>query len=371
MCEAVGHPVLELERVALRPAAPGRPGAGRAPAPAAARGRAPARAGALTESRAMRLFALRGADQRRAQRRRGDPRRDDRADAGDHGAQRARARARRQLHLHRHQRPRRRVPGGRRARARASSACRCCARARSPCPRSLPRVIRVLIHYYADEGHEPSTSTSARRRRCAPTCSRAVARCELPAQCTIRRWRSSSQSASGASRSTRPRAATPSDAPLVRLASNESPYPPLPAVREAIERRAGHAQPLPGPVQLAAARAPVASATACPRRGSRSATARATSCSPPARRCSSRAPSSSTRGRRSRSTRTSRAASGARAVTVPLDDARAPRPAGDAARDHRRHAPGDRLQPEQPDEHRAAARGDRRVPRRGAAARRA
>ncbi|HEV3284996.1 MAG TPA: chorismate mutase [Solirubrobacteraceae bacterium] len=24
-----------------------------------------------------------------------------------------------------------------------------------PVPRSLPRVIRVLIHYYADEGHEP------------------------------------------------------------------------------------------------------------------------------------------------------------------------------------------------------------------------
>ncbi len=39
---------------------------------------------------------------------------------------------------------------------------------------------------------------------------------------------------------------------------------------------------------------------------SRSATAPATSCSPPARRCSSRAPSSSTPGRRSRSTRTSR-----------------------------------------------------------------
>ena len=33
-----------------------------------------------------------------------------------------------------------------------------------------------------------------------------------------------------------------------------------------------------------------------------------------------------------------------------------PRPAGDARGDHRRHAPGDRLQPEQPHEHRAAAR---------------
>ena len=49
------------------------------------------------------------------------------------------------------------------------------------------------------------------------------------------------------------------------------------------------------------------------------------------------------------------AASGARAITVALDGERAPRPAGDAARDHGRDAPGDRLQPEQPDEH-----GDRR-----------
>ena len=50
------------------------------------------------------------------------------------------------------------------------------------------------------------------------------------------------------------------------------------------------------------------------------------------------------------------AASGARAVTVALDARRAPRPRRDAARDHRRHAPRDRLQPQQPDEHRAAAR---------------
>ena len=34
------------------------------------------------------------------------------------------------------------------------------------------------------------------------------------------------------------------EAPLVRLASNESPYPPLPAVREAIERALRDAQPL-------------------------------------------------------------------------------------------------------------------------------
>ena len=34
-------------------------------------------------------------------------------------------------------------------------------------PRSLPRVIRVLIHYYAEEGHGPSTCISARPRSCA------------------------------------------------------------------------------------------------------------------------------------------------------------------------------------------------------------
>ena len=60
MCQAVGHPVLELVRTrfgplaleAWRPAPIGASGRG---------GRAPARAHALTQSRAMRLFALRGA----------------------------------------------------------------------------------------------------------------------------------------------------------------------------------------------------------------------------------------------------------------------------------------------------------------------
>ncbi len=45
------------------------------------------------------------------------------------------------------------------------------------------------------------------------------------------------------------------------------------------------------------------------------------------------------------------------------------RPRRDARRDHCRHAAGDRLQPEQPDEHRAAARRDRAV-REGRAAQR-
>ena len=50
------------------------------------------------------------------------------------------------------------------------------------------------------------------------------------------------------------------------------------------------------------------------------------------------------------------AASGARAITRRARRRGAPRPRRDAARDHRRDAPGDRLQPQQPDQHRAAAR---------------
>ena len=51
------------------------------------------------------------------------------------------------------------------------------------------------------------------------------------------------------------------------------------------------------------------------------------------------------------------AMTGARAVTVPLDDGGAPRPRRDGARGHRRHPHPDRLQPEQPDRHGAAAGG--------------
>ena len=65
------------------------------------------------------------------------------------------------------------------------------------------------------------------------------------------------------------------------------------------------------------------------------------------------------------------AASGARAIEVPLDAEH--RHDLDAMRrgDHRRHAAGDRLQPEQPDLDGAAARRDRRLRRRRAAPRRA
>ena len=157
-------------------------------------------------------------------------------------------------------------------------------------------------------------------------------------------------------------------APLVRLASNESPYPPLPAVREAIDRALRTLNRYPDPSN-SLLRQRLSDRYGVPDRGSRSATAPATSCSPPARRCSSPAPSSSTPGRRSPSTRTSappraRARSPSRSTRAQRHDL-----AGDAARDHRRDAPGDRLQPQQPHQHRAAARRHRRVRRRGAPAR--
>ena len=79
--------------------------------------------------------------------------------------------------------------------------------------------------------------------------------------------------------------ALPDDVAL--LASNESPDPPLPAVVEAVAARARGAQPLPRPVQRAAAPRAERPLRRARRRGSRSATGRATSCWPRARRCSS------------------------------------------------------------------------------------
>ena len=89
---------------------------------------------------------------------------------------------------------------------------------------------------------------------------------------------------------------------------------------EAVTKALSGHQPLPGPDERRAAAQAVATATASRASGSRSATAPATSCSPPATRCSSRAPSSSTRGRRFSVYPHLAAASGARAIEVPLDD---------------------------------------------------
>ena len=198
-----------------------------------------------------------------------------------------------------------------------------------PVPRAMPRVIRVLIHYYAADDHEPTHVYLGEARALrADLSARAVA-------CTTRPGRHGAAIGPMAiefSERIRRIPVYPAaggyaqDAPLVRLASNESPYPPLPAVREAIERALADAQPLPGPLQLAAARAGSASATGCP--ASRIAIGNG-SCDillaageallEPGAELVYAWPSFSVYPHLS-------AASGARAVTVPLDAQRAPRP---------------------------------------------
>ena len=158
-------------------------------------------------------------------------------------------------------------------------------------------------------------------------------------------------------------------ADVAMLASNESCFgrrrrrsspPPRP------RWPARTATPTP-PTRRCAPRWPTA--TASRPAASRWATARATSCSPRARRCSSPRPKSSTPGRRSASTRTSPPPPGARAIQVPLDaDARHDLDAM-RGRDHRGHPAGARLQPQQPDLDRARSRRDRGLPGAGAAPR--
>ena len=111
-----------------------------------------------------------------------------------------------------------------------------------PVPGALGRVIRVLIHYYADEGHTPRTSTSAGRADCAPTSSRRNRPMALEFSERV-----------GASPSTRRRAPT-------RCQRTSRCWPPTsrPTRRcprsSRRSRRPGRAQPLPGPDQLRAAR---------------------------------------------------------------------------------------------------------------------
>ena len=219
--------------------------------------------------------------------------------------------ARRQLHLHRHERPQRGVPRRRRPRARLRPRA-AALRSRDPRPaRAAARDPRAdpLLRRRDDTSpaHVYLGETAAARLRAA-TCGAAQSAAQfrhgsrrrgtigrMTLEFTERIARIPVYPAAGG---------YAQQEPLVRLASNESPYPPLPAVREAIERALSTLNRYPDPTNSVSARA-CPTATACPPRGSRSATAPATSCSRPARRCSSPAPSSSTRGRRSRSTRTS------------------------------------------------------------------
>ena len=167
-----------------------------------------------------------------------------------------------------------------------------------PVPGSLPRVIRVLVHYYAAEDHEPRhvyLGGGARSR--GPTSSPPNRASPGPA------CRSSSPHASAGFPSTRWPPATTSAptsrcSPPTSRASRRCPRSSRPPAGRWPAPTATRTRPTP----RCGARWPTA--TGSRPSGSRSATARATSCSLRARRCSSRAPRSSTRGRRSACTRT-------------------------------------------------------------------
>ena len=222
-------------------------------------------------------------------------------------------------------------------------------------PGSMPSVIRVMIHAYADDRHDPVHVYLGETARAPPGPARR-------AVISARSCRSSSPSGSAASPSI-PAAggyALPGDVAL--LASNESPYPPIPAVVEAVDRGAGRPEPLPRPD----ATRRCARALERPlRRPGAPDRDRQRLVRHPARRRRGAAgagqPSSSTPGRASASTRTWRPRRARGRSTVPLDADHTPRPRRDARGDQRRHAARRRLQPEQPDVHRAAAGRDRRV----------
>ncbi len=94
---------------------------------------------------------------------------------------------------------------------------------------------------------------AARRERCAPTCTRHNRPVALEFSERIRRI-PVYPAAGGYAK----------QAPLALLASNESPFPPLPAVREAIERALGELNRYPDPSNSRAAHARSPSATRCP-----------------------------------------------------------------------------------------------------------
>ena len=201
-----------------------------------------------------------------------------------------------ELHLHRHRGPRRRVPGGRGAAARAGLGAAAVrprgagaglAAAGDPSARALLRA----------RGSRPAPRVPRRgARRCEPTSTRHN-RHAVPIEFAERIRRIPVYPVAGG---------YDLGEDVAMLASNESCFAPLPAVVEAAQRVIAGANRYPDPVVLRAPRRARRTATASRPSGSRSATARATSCWPRARRCSSPAPRSCTRGRRSACIRTSR-----------------------------------------------------------------
>ena len=152
----------------------------------------------------------------------------------------------------------------------------------------------------------------------------------------------------------------------IKLASNETPYPPLPHVIERIAAAAGDGQPLPRQRLDRAHRRARREVRRRRRAGARSAAARCRCARSSSRRSPTPTTRSSTRGARSRPTRSSprsaaRRRSRCRCATTSHDlDAM-------AERDHRQDPARVRLQPEQPDRHggrprRARPRSCARVP---------
>ena len=160
-----------------------------------------------------------------------------------------------------------------------------------------------------------------------------------------------------------------SEGPVAKLASNESPYPPIPEVVEAVTQALGGLNRYPDPTN-AALRTRLSDRYGVPANriaiGNGSCDillAAGDALLEPGRRGRLRLavvlglPAPRRRLRRARD-------------RGPGRRRPPPRPGEDARGDHRRHAARDRLQPEQPDLDRAAARRDRRLRRRRPAPRR-
>ena len=243
----------------------------------------------------MRLFALRGATSVESNEADAILAATERADARADGAQRARARGDGELHLHASTEDLdAEFPALAARQLGLTSVPLLCAR-ELPVPGSLPRVIRVLVHYYAPRTTFRGMCTSERRARCEPTSTRH----NRPA------WRSSSRSASAGSRSYPVAGGYDLGEDVAMLASNESCFAPLPEVVEAAQRVIAGANRYPDP-SYSALRSALAGPLRRPRRADRAGQRLVRH---PAGRgrgaARARAPRSSTRGRRSASTRTS------------------------------------------------------------------
>ena len=219
------------------------------------------------------------------------------------------------------------------------------------CPGALPRVIRVLIHCYADDDHEPQ---HVYLRRGAPRCALDLAGGAVGSIGDADRVRAS---ASAASPSTRPPTATRSAGDVALLASNETPFPPLPEVVEAVDAaRSAGVNRYPDPTNAALRRRSrdrygvPASRIAIGNGSCDILLAAGEALLEPGAEIVYAWPSFCVYPHLA-------AASGARAIEVPLDDDHDHDLDAMRARDHRRDAARDRLQPEQPDLDRAPARG--------------